>query len=665
MKKNIIIWSILFLTGFIPLLSAFNSRAQRNLVILNSQNDERIGSSKLAFSSCLLAALHQKSVPILVSTGIWRNFIERKEEFALRSKIPTTKESKLRAHHQAVMNALNQWTKFFQKQTPNFADVKLLVTEQINEEFCNQTIFNQLQDEKLLPQDNNDLYTNLNFYLFDFNPADWDVYRVTDFYYLFIPKAYVESLRERTDKTAVSVSSYDELVGFKIGTGELLANPLDSSLINFEPVARPEGDFMNAIECIFGNQSPKNQSNSYRWSIFLGGHGYNMEPVYPNNNEKFELINNLSVKEFKQLLSFLNNNLITNVFAYLTCYGAGEHLYDPYQTNGQADRFNFPIIVTNLSDVPSYTFRNDFIIPTLEQTKCNLDYYEYDSVTQVWSLKFISYVNFKKFFNAINRIDVTNQVEKLSDQALWRHIIPDFIETQPNIRPCNATEFMIYQSPEVFKISPLLVFLKQHLQLPLYITDYNYILIESPVVSMPLITNANNLVPFSRIISVLPGSVSHYFEKIEARHYYALDILKGFWPLALSCFNKKFLINELIMANNPDSPEAIMLNATQDSITLYEVLIQIEGDYLIRVYFKTQEGTYYSCHVRYMEGDKDPSINSVVVMSPKAVEKYTFFYKATKKELIEAFTDPVRQASLEQALKQLAVVSTSNVSAIM
>ncbi len=638
------------------------NKEQRNLLILNSQNVERIGSSsqRLFASAFLTAALHQKSVPMLVSTCIWRNFLERKQEFSLRSQIPNTKEAKLKAHHEAILNKLNIWTDFFKKQTTNFSDIKLLVSDQITEEFCNENALTQLKDEKLLPQDNNEeLYVNFNFYLFEFNEADWDVYQVTDFYYLFIPKNYIQKLAKKNNNQEVPLAGkdYEQLLGLSVNSLERVDDPCDSSLVSFEPTARPEGDFLTAIERIF--ISPFRSKAQYIWDIFLVGHGYNMEPIYPNNNEKFELIGNLSVSEFKKFLLFMNNKITMGVFGYSTCFGAGAHLDEPYCTDGKPDCFNFPIIINNSTDIPTYCTNSGFVLPIVEENKFNIDYYELDQLSNMWSLKLLLNINIKKFFSMINRIDKINEVEKLANNEIWRLISPQFIETEPNIRPINGTHFMIYQSSTVFKISPLLACLKQQLQLPIQITDHYNVLIESPVISVPLIIKSTNNTPYPRFISVLPGCASHYIEKIEAPQYYAIDLLKGFWPLSLSCFNKSYLINEFVLANDPDSVEAKILNAGDNAVTVYDMLVQIEGDSLVRIFFKNKEGAYFSAHGRYMQGHEEPSLNSLAVMSQKAVTKYKAFYDTTKKELLDAFEHNELHANIGKALNQMAVLTTT------
>lgn len=635
---------------------------QRNLIILNNQNHEHVASSSFAGTHSLLSALDQKSTPILVATCVWRNFVERKQEFAMRSMIASTQEYKLLKHHNDVLSRLDYWTEFFKKQTANFSDVKLLVAEQINEEFCNKDALLKLQNDKLAKAPNSDdLFLGLLFYLFEFNQDDWEVYRVTDFYYLVIPKKYNENCyKDCTFEKNVHGYTQKELaLGLKVDHLEQITEPLDSSLVSFEPSKRPEFEFIKALYDLFITfDDDLDNQYFYDWVIFLAGHGLNMHSLYPNNPETLELIANLSIPEFKSLLSFLNNKIKTGIFMYTSCYGAGKHLKEPYTTDGKADCYNFPIIINNVSDTVSYTYGIYLaFVPTVKDGKFSFDYYTLNPETKNWKMKLEFPINWKKFFNRVNSYNKDTDIDKLCSKQIWEFLGPLYIETLPNIRLRGADSFMLYQPDTITKISHLLVGLKGSFGQDLVIENKNNILLETTAVTLKLVIQGDAGSEFPRIVSVVPGKAAHYLEKLDASQYHGIDLLKGFWPLHSSKFNKTFVIKELICANDPDSPEAMIIDAKAEKISLFNVIISIEEDYLVRIFFQNEQGKSFSCYGRYIKDQESPSMGALVAMNEKVVANYLKHFETTKKEALEIYENSQIQKNLDKALKQLAVVT--------
>ncbi len=653
-----LILTLFFTLGIVTETVAYE---QRNLLILNGQNAEHIAYATLrTHTNSLMAALYQKAVPILVSTCLWRNFSERKHEFALRSIIPTTPEYALLTHHKELLNRLDYWTDFFKKQTNNFSDVQQLIIEQMSVEFCNQDVFKQLQDNKITEK-NDELLLNFLFYLFDFDAAEWETYLVGDYYYLLVPKNYVTTMVSGTkSKVSKKYTPRESAIGLKIDHLERVEEPLDSSLVAFEPLSRKEFEFIRVLKEVIMTYDDVQEEYPYAWNIFLAGHGFNYHANYTNAGGKVEFIANLSINEFKDVLQFLNNNLKTELFIYNTCYGAGLHLHEPYTTQGKADVFNYPIIINNVSDVVSYAYIFELLLlPTLKEKKFDLDPYQFNQKTNSWKLKISCPVHWKKFFATIENCDKDHDIHKLCGDKLWQLFGPLYLETVPNIRLKGSNTFMIYQPGAIVKINNFLSLLKSSLQQPLIIDSKKNILFETTALLVPLIIKVEQE-PFPIIVSVASGQAVHYLEKIEATAAFMLDILQSFWPLKFSCFKKTFLIKELACANNPESSEAMALDAKGNAIMLKNVMICVEGDYLIRIFFQNEHGKSFSCYGRYNQDQKCPTLEGLVPMNEKVVAKYLSHFESAQQEALTLYENDPEQERFKKVLEELAVVTATN-----
>jgi hypothetical protein len=669
-KKSILTTMILLCGFFVEnICSAKKNTNQRNLIILNGQNMENVAVSNIFATSFLLAALHQKTAPILVSTCVWRNFIERKQEFAFRAAVPASQECILLAHHNAVINKLNFWTDFFKKQTPNFSDVKLLTTEQVNEEFCTKEALEQLEKDKLTPL-NDDLSMDLLFYLFDFDCTAWETYKVTDYYYLLVPKKYIETILSNNTsvKEQQPYTQKEVVLGLKVDHLEQVAEPLDPSLLAFQLDPRPEFEFIKGLyelfitsdDTVYKNITPLMRID-FEWNIFLAGHGVNARPSYSGGSDGVELIANLSVAEFKKLLGFLNTKIETKVFGYSTCFGAGEHLEEPYMTDGKADEFNFHIIINNVTDIVTYCSGLKLLkLPILNDGTFCFDYYSFDQKKNSWIVTINFPTDWKRFFEKINSLSKDAPIDTLCSPDLWRLVDPQYVECIPNIRPKGSDSFMIYQPDRIVKISPLLITLKKSLNQTLVIDSKRTVLLETSAVIVPLIIQGVNAV-FPRFVSVISGSAVHYIENLDASDYAIVDLLKGFWPLYSNSFSKIFLIKELICKNDPESPEALILEATDEKIMLNNVMICVEADYLVRIFFQNDKGKSFSSYGRHMQNQEEPTFGLLVPMNEHVVDKYLQHCDSIKQEALTMYEHNQHDNNLDKALKQLALVTTQTV----
>ena len=91
-------------------------------------------------------------------------------------------------------------------------------------------------------------------------------------------------------------------------------------------------------------------NKTFNWNIVLFGHGGPALGSYTARTA------GVPFDEFKKLLKFLNNDINTNILLYQTCYAGSKWLLKSYITNDKPDIYNYPIILTGLSEAPVYSW---------------------------------------------------------------------------------------------------------------------------------------------------------------------------------------------------------------------------------------------------------------------------------------------------------------------
>ena len=91
-------------------------------------------------------------------------------------------------------------------------------------------------------------------------------------------------------------------------------------------------------------------NKTFNWNIVLFGHG---GPALGSHTAR---VAGIPFDEFKKLLRFLNNEINTDILLYQTCYAGSKWLLKSYITNDKPDTYNYPIILTGLSEAPVYSW---------------------------------------------------------------------------------------------------------------------------------------------------------------------------------------------------------------------------------------------------------------------------------------------------------------------
>lgn len=94
---------------------------------------------------------------------------------------------------------------------------------------------------------------------------------------------------------------------------------------------------------------PTANDNIYHWNIALFGHG---GPAFGSYSDR---VAGIPIYEFKKLLRFLKNDINTNILLYSTCFAGSKWLLRVYDTNGSADLYPFPIVLTGITESPVYS----------------------------------------------------------------------------------------------------------------------------------------------------------------------------------------------------------------------------------------------------------------------------------------------------------------------
>ena len=105
-----------------------------------------------------------------------------------------------------------------------------------------------------------------------------------------------------------------------------------------------QGPIVHALSSIVKNKKDE-------WVIYLSGHGYPCE-----GKESSALVSGMTVSEFRDFLQFLDEKMNTTLLAYNSCFAGGKDGLSVYKKNGKEVTFSFSIIMTSITDAPTYVF---------------------------------------------------------------------------------------------------------------------------------------------------------------------------------------------------------------------------------------------------------------------------------------------------------------------
>lgn len=574
-----------------------------NLVILNDKNVESISNSDHFCLAQFLSLIEEANSPIVVSAEILLNFVQKGEEFKQLSLIDGSAEQKFLEIYKNINNKISYWHNIFISGQTDKTQVKDLIVDKINQEFYTEQKWLNF-DEHI-----DRLFISYLFKInFDFINK-WDIYTSDYAYYLFIPK--------ETDAS-----------GFRVDNLIKVVDIFDSAQIYWTNKKSNKKELVDNLRKFFDPNFNKS------WDIFFAGHGSYIKPRF-NSETSRSSIAGLSIEQFKEFLIFLNNEISTNSLIYHTCFGGGENWKILFE-GPESQAYNFNISVSNITDLPCYTYGLFIEMPTKNIILNSRDLV-WNKKNQALSLELQFKQQWKKFFE--NLLKLTTLVDSEESQRFIDNlalIMPNYVENGVVVRLAGSKETLrLYQSTNAFKkITDALVVVKKVEKESIIITpNIKFLQIETNIVDVPVIIEKGSKPIF---ISTKSGKAEHIFEKIDASNFVSSDLMLFFWPLKSLKFTKIFLIKELSCKS--DEILKKLINTSEDQIILKNVMIIIEEDSLMNIFFQTAENKTFGVYGKSIDQEK-PSLKAVSVLNKETTNIYLSDFDNIVKKIENSIQD--------------------------
>lgn len=253
-----------------------------------------------------LTAIVQQAAPVLIAQDVWNHIIKRQQRFEKGLALEGSVEQQINLLYQTT----NQ-----------------MIKQGIDKETLNQTLDRSWYKENFpqLADLSDDLLKKVMFDFFCYvsrpmlNHFSW--YRVQDSFLLGLPHhAHHGFLNTSLQKLSSDECAQQFFNNRKVTLLQVLENLLDIQA-------------------------------GCRWNFYMTGHGHRKDDQHNQ-----AIISGLSIHQFRDFLLWINSKIVTNLLVYSSCYSAGTHLVEPYQQDGKPLKLHYPVIVTCLTDSPTYTF---------------------------------------------------------------------------------------------------------------------------------------------------------------------------------------------------------------------------------------------------------------------------------------------------------------------
>ena len=281
------------------LFLSFNLCAyDRNLVIIiDNLQQETAKTQEINMTHQCITALQQRASVVLISTGLWKNIIDRKKDFEKQLEQRDSLESAIFAMYQTTNQQLKA-------SRYNLA----LINQKLSQSWFAQ---NYPQLAELSQEQLNQLRFSFLCYIFEFNISQWRLYNAHEGMLLFMPRELQYHIEDQYEL-------FEE-----------------RELLKHDKKSHPVASLQKLLPI-----------NSDRWVMYLTGHGH------PKSSKQGANIAGLKSAEFKNLLDYCNEYMRLKLLVYSSCYGGGVHTIEPYANL----RLHFPVIVTAATDAPIFGF---------------------------------------------------------------------------------------------------------------------------------------------------------------------------------------------------------------------------------------------------------------------------------------------------------------------
>jgi len=501
----------------------------------------------------LIAALEQEAAPIIVSSATWRNVFERRALF-----------------HDAQKLSINV---FFEKYKEKYSYFK---KEENTRYFVDRVKKFIAEKFKILLPQGNSLWSTapdmLSFWtcsVFHFNPAAWDVYKISPELVLAIPKKYIKNIRSILGP---KISNYTEKEKEEFMLGLHLP---EKKIINSEDPRQFKNEvtekeilagelFVENINAIFVHKEKLPNNFRHKWYFYITGHGASQEGGCTR-----EIIADMSIDSFKNFLQFCKNAIDTEFLFYATCYAGGTHLiteeYPFYMAAGTY--FALATWGREFTDDIKYDRNDRGEISNIRleiSSKFNLFFKElHNHLDEPKKIaQAISYVH--EFIASEGRTISTYQPVALKPPGKSRYValgtrrlshelVEYYEENAASIKIVD--EYIIFINTQQFLGSnryhteiyvPVIIRRDMYKKDPVFLTD------------------------------AVKGDGFHYFEKIDAQEIGCLDFFQLIMPIK-SYFNYSFFIKELVCKNDIERrylEDQFKKEEYEKTITLLNVVIK-------------------------------------------------------------------------------------------
>lgn len=283
---------------FLLSLSCLQAKHQNLILLVDTNQQESIKKDDITATHQLITALQQQAAPILVSTSLWKNVCDRKQEFSKKLDDAFSLESEIYKLYRATNKHL-QACKY---------DL-----DEINQKLSVSWYKKKYPKLALLPQSQLDqLKFNFLCYNFDYHHDQWSLFDAQTGMLLFVPQA----------------------VGLNINHAYKVHNEFDVTHHKDK-----HAHVVQSLQLFLGN-------NYDEWVIYLSGHGN------AQNRKEAAHIAGMPLHEFSDLLLYLHKKMHVKLLVYSSCYAGGVHAVEPYKNM----KLHFPIMTVALTDAPIYGF---------------------------------------------------------------------------------------------------------------------------------------------------------------------------------------------------------------------------------------------------------------------------------------------------------------------
>lgn len=346
---------------------------------------------------------------------------------------------------------------------------------------------------------------------------NWVIKEINANLYLLLPKYYLNSrgiqeVDAHLFSPQAALTLTEQLLGLKVNH----MKTVDVAAIK-KPQPRPVKDyFVQDLSNIFiTKRDYKAEKNSSipTWAVYSKGHGL-----------MNRFIVSLSLDHFKAFLTFLEDNLLTKLLLYDSCYAAGINAEILYKDAEKAinKTYSFAIVTSAITDAVSFSYHISLIV----DRNGELQPYAFEKFDE-----FLDYatsvplVNFKQLVSLI--LNVTHNIPQIKFPGLpWFSALDNdkvisigSILAKTRTKPLNLAHFFKKENADVRGI----LFYAHDIPFELIVT------IKNP-----------------RFISMIPGNAIHHIKKISGTgsSISAVELIHGFFIQELEV-HKTFIIEEL------------------------------------------------------------------------------------------------------------------------